>query len=85
MENEEIGDVLDRVDNMDYESDEDDDFLEFNVIIAFPRRARIFRNRPDHFKGWTEDEFLQKFRLNKNTVRFLVEILDERLAPISTR
>jgi hypothetical protein len=44
------------------ESDsEDEDFVQFAVLIAFPRRARIFRDRPNHLAQWSDDEFLQRF------------------------
>ncbi|KAF0750919.1 putative nuclease HARBI1 [Aphis craccivora] len=50
------------------ESDEAiDDFDHLAELVAFPRRAKIIRERPDHFKVWRDDEFLNRFRLNKDT------------------
>lgn len=75
MENDEL---LADVSLQSSESEEDEEFMQF-AVIAFPRNARIFWKRPDHFIEWTDDEFLQRFRLNKH-VKFLVEILYNKLS-----
>lgn len=48
---------------------EDDEFENMAILMAFPRRQRIFRPRIDHFTWWRDDEFFDRFRLSKNTVR----------------
>lgn len=57
---------------MFYEEEEnmtdDEDLIEFAVLIAFPKRKKIFRNRPDHFTALRDDEFIDRFRLSKTTV-----------------
>jgi len=78
-------DALDYMDIDDYsdtdESDEAiDDFDHLVEIVAFPRRAKIILKRPDHFKVWRDDEFLNRFRLNKDTVKFLLRIIQPKLA-----
>jgi len=50
-------DAQDYMDVDDYsdtdESDETiDDFDHLAKLVAFPRRAKIIRKRPDHFKVW---------------------------------
>lgn len=61
-----------------YEED-DDDFLEFAALIAFPRRPQIYRQRPDHFTIWRENEFFDRFRMSKNTVRFILHLIENRI------
>lgn len=55
---------------------DDEDFKNFALFVAFPRRrSRVVRQRPDHFEMWGDFEFLERFRLSKNTVRFIVDKL----------
>lgn len=54
---------------------DDEDFLEFALLIQFPRNRKIIRQRPDHFEKWRDFEFLERFRLSKNTVRFIIDKL----------
>lgn len=54
--------------NSDDENSEDEELIQFAVLIASPRSERIFRHRSDYIRFWTEDEFLQKFRVRKNVV-----------------
>lgn len=62
------------LDLSDGDSD-DDEFMEFVLLITFPRRRKVVRQRPDHFEMWRDHEFLERFRLAKNTVRFIVDKL----------
>lgn len=67
-------------------SDEEDaDFMQFTLLLAFPRNRPILRPRTDHMTMWTEDEFLQKFRLNKGVVRLLTEMLEKEISSPTTR
>ncbi len=54
---------------------DDEDFMDVAVIIAFPRRRKVIRPRPDHFTIWRNDEFVDRFRLSKNTTWFLIDRL----------
>lgn len=69
----------------DDDSEEDPDFLEFVVLVHFPRNPRIFRDRPNHYDVWTDEEFLLRFRLSKRTVNFLTEIIKDRISSLRTR
>lgn len=83
-------DVLDNMGYEDYydtddENEADDDFVRLAVIVAFPRRAKVIRERPDHFQVWRDDEFLHRFRLNKNTVKFILNIIESKIASPTSR
>lgn len=58
---------------------EDDEFENMAILMAFPRRQRIFRPRIDHFTWWRDDEFFDRFRLSKNTVRFVVDMISDHI------
>lgn len=63
-------------DDTDFEDEEFDHLAE---MIAFPRQQRIFRPRTDHFNWWRDDEFFNRFRLSKNTVRFIVDLIGDQI------
>jgi len=58
---------------------EDDDFNDLMVMIAFPRRQRNFRQRADHFTHWRDNEFFDRYRLSKTTVRFIINLIGDRI------
>ncbi|CAI6346974.1 unnamed protein product [Macrosiphum euphorbiae] len=65
-----------------FESDsdiEDDDFNDLMVMIVFPRRQRNFRQRADHFTHWRDDEFFDRYRLSKTSVRFIINLIGDRI------
>lgn len=70
--------------NVEYDdnngSDSDDSLFELAELVAFPRQAKVIRERPDHFQTWRDDEFLQRFRLSKNTVKFLLDVIETKIA-----
>lgn len=69
-------------DEFDFENDldfDDDEFDHLALISAFPRRQQIFRPRIDQFTAWREDKFFNRFRLSKNTVRFLVDLIGDKI------
>lgn len=73
-----------------YEIDEnitdDEDFLGLvNVVMNDGRMPRTFRERPDHFTKWKDNEFLQRFRLTKNTVTYIIETVSPAISSISRR
>lgn len=63
-----------------YEGDSDDSLFELAELVAFPRQAKVIRDRPDHFQTWRDDEFLQRFRLTKNTVKFILDVIETEIA-----
>lgn len=63
-------------DDSDYE---DEEFNNLALLLYCPRRLRVFKLRPDHFTYWRDDEFFNRYRLSKNTVHFLVELIGERI------
>lgn len=58
---------------------EDEEFENLAVLIVFPRRQKIFRTRINHFASWRDDEFFDRFRLSKSTVRFIVDLIGDHL------
>ncbi len=38
-----------------------DDFLEFALLITFPRKRRIFHDYPNHFEMYDNSEFFNHF------------------------
>lgn len=68
--------------NFEYEDDsdfEDEEFENLALLLAYPRQQRIFRHRTDHFTWWRDDEFFDRFRLSKDTVRFIVNLIEDRI------
>lgn len=59
---------------------DDEDFAELMWIVAFPRRRRRFRNRIDHFEFWNNDEFFDCFRLSKATIRYVLDLIGDKIA-----
>lgn len=44
-------------------------------ILEEPRQRKVFRNRPDHMNQWGEQEFIDRFRISKDSaMRILHEI-----------
>lgn len=75
-----------QVDVSDIEtSDADSDFFEMVMLEAFPRAAKVIRKRPDYFEEYRDNEFLDKFRLTKTTVRFLIRLIEDKIASPTTR
>lgn len=58
---------------------DDEDFLELIQIELFPRKPRTFREKIDHFEKWDESEFRERFRLSKDTVRLILEDINNDL------
>ncbi len=46
---------------------DDEDFLEFSLLITFPRKRRIFRDRANSFEMYDDGEFFNRFHLSKTT------------------
>lgn len=56
---------------------DDEDFLELFDIIENPRMPRTYKKRPNNFLIWNDTQFLQRFRLSKNTVQMLIDEIRE--------
>lgn len=49
------------------------------------RRPRIFRIRGNPFESYNEEEFKSRFRLSKNSVRFVLNLIENRIRPLTDR
>lgn len=59
---------------------DDEDFVEvINIIRNTRRRPQNYRNRPDHFVIWNDDEFLSRFRFSKQGVRFITQQISRQI------
>lgn len=71
--------------NDHFENDfDDEEFDDLAILIAFPRQQRVFRPRTDHFNWWRDHEFFDRFQLSKYTVRFLVDLISDRICSRSS-
>ena len=66
------------------ESDSDEEFL-FAFVKSNVRRPKLIRFRPDYIHDYDDVDFLRRFRLSKNSVFLLHEILEEQLRSPSDR
>jgi len=64
---------------------DDEDFMELALLVAFPRKRKMFLERPNHFTKWRDEQFFNRFRLSKNTVYFILDHIKERLASPTNR
>lgn len=62
----------------------DEDFMEMAMIIAFPRKRKMFLERPNHFTKWRDKQFFNRFRLPKKCVYFMLNYIKEHISS-STR
>ena len=70
---------------IDIEDEDDEEFIDFGMMIAFPRIAKRIRERVDHFTFWRDSEFFFRFRLNKETVRYLVSLIQDKISSKTSR
>nr|CAH7729137.1 unnamed protein product [Callosobruchus chinensis] len=62
------------------EMSDDEDFVEAIEILRNARRRRKrYRDRIDHFLLWNDDEFIRRFRLSKQGVRFVVNQIEAQI------
>lgn len=59
------------------------DFLEFDILIAFPRSRKIYCERKNHLLDWSDFEFVNQFRLSKNSTNFMLSLIEDRISCIS--
>lgn len=43
------------------------------------RKQRIVRSRPDHFSMWDSEEFHRRFRLLKESVQYLLSLIQDKI------
>nr|CAH7737744.1 unnamed protein product [Callosobruchus chinensis] len=62
------------------EMSDDEDFVEAIEILRNARRRRKrYRDRIDHFLLWNDDDFIRRFRLSKQGVRFVVNQIEAQI------
>lgn len=47
--------------------------------------ARVYRPRIDHFNVWSDEEFLCRFRLSKNSVRQITNLIRDEISSLTDR
>ncbi|KAJ8911563.1 hypothetical protein NQ315_007944 [Exocentrus adspersus] len=60
----------------------DEEFLE---IARHIERPRVYRERENQFEKYSESEFRNRFRLTKENVNILVELIEDNIPIISYR
>ncbi|KAK4880427.1 hypothetical protein RN001_008573 [Aquatica leii] len=71
---------------MEYENlTDDEEFRELVLQDAFPRVPRQFKERPNHFTKWRNEEFLLRFRLSKLVVRYVIDKIALQITPNTNR
>lgn len=75
---------MDFSDNSSSSSD-DNDLFDLTLIIAFPRRAKIIRPCTNHIEKWLDQEFIDRFRLSKDTTLFVLDLIEDQISHPSTR
>ena len=69
----------------DDEATDDEDFTELSLLILFPRRGRVIRERRNYFVELLDDDFFKRFRLSKITAQFIVDKLRNEISSLTTR
>jgi hypothetical protein len=65
---------------MNNEISEDEDFVELINFIANEHRIpRIFRQRPDYFQCLRDFEFVERFRLSKQAVLYVHDLIQPEI------
>lgn len=60
---------------------DDEDFVEaVEVLINARRHPKKYRDRMDHFVKWNDKEFVQRFRLSKQGVRFIINQVETQIS-----
>lgn len=56
---------------------DDEEFLELVDHFLHQRIPQVYRDRPDHFLKWNENDFKKRFRLSKHVVNFITDSIAE--------
>ncbi|XP_044259845.1 putative nuclease HARBI1 [Tribolium madens] len=59
---------------------DNEDIVELLNITRRKRARKVFRLRENHFTKWNDKEFIKRFRLSKNGVRFVLDRISEEIA-----
>ncbi|KAK4876491.1 hypothetical protein RN001_012913 [Aquatica leii] len=71
---------------MEYENlTDDEEFRELVLQDAFPRVPRQFKERPNQFTKWRNEEFLLRFRLSKLVVTYVLDKIALQITPNTNR
>lgn len=72
--------------NLTQKDDTDSETELINKDIAkFEKRRWEYCKLPDHFRMWKKNDFLQRFRLNKQTVKFVFTNIRSSITPDTDR
>ncbi|KAK7601909.1 hypothetical protein V9T40_009350 [Parthenolecanium corni] len=66
----------------DEDSSSEEELIELAMIVACPRRAKIIRKRVNYYEKWRGDEFIARFRMSKETTRFVLNLMGEHIAQL---
>lgn len=73
-------DVFDLID--DYGIEEDNLILNY---INPDKKQRVVRVRSDDINKWNDIEFHRRFRLKKETVQFILSLIDDKISHVTNR
>lgn len=59
--------------------DEDENFIQFALLVNFPRK-KTYLEQANHFKKWHEEQFFARFWLLKGTVKFILDQIRSRIS-----
>ncbi|CAH1395670.1 unnamed protein product [Nezara viridula] len=62
---------------------DDEDFLD--LIALFLKEKKVFRPRVTHFLRWSDEEFFDRFRLSKETVQFILNLIKPAISNLTNR
>ena len=62
-----------------------DDDEEFGVYLNYQRRPYTVRTRVDHFNTWDEHDFKTRFRLSKETVLMILDLIGPSISSNTDR
>lgn len=54
-------------------------------VIERPRRPRMFRQRRDHFHEWNDMEFINRFRISKDSTLSVLDQIQLQIAHPTNR
>ncbi len=64
---------------------DDEDFLEFALLITFPRKRRFFHDGTNHFEMYDNGEFFRRFCLSETTVHYILDVIQGKVSSATTR
>jgi len=67
------------------DSDSEEEFIDLMLHVTYPRRPKKYRHRPCYFQELGNHEFLDRFRLSKEAVLFIVNKIRNEISSMTTR